>query len=154
MHQTSATHKTSSFDAPYFVLFMMNALYFMVASTFTPYLAAYYRALDFSMLEVGVLAAVGSVSSILIQPFWSHLSDRLGNRLKVLRIVLLGSTASILLFMLPRSFVGLFLVVVVFQAFFTAVMPVQDAISLTYCNQRRKSYAGSGSAVRSDMRCW
>jgi MFS family permease len=87
---------------------MMNALYFMVASTFTPYLAAYYRALDFSMLEVGVLAAVGSVSSILIQPFWSHLSDRLGNRLKVLRIVLLGSTASILLFMLPRSLSGCF----------------------------------------------
>lgn len=142
MRQKSDTQRTSSFDTPYFVLFMMNALYFMVASTFTPYLAAYYRALDFSMLEVGALAAVGSVSSILIQPFWSHLSDRMGNRLLVLRIVLVGCTATILLFLLPRSFVGLFLVVVVFQAFFTAVMPVQDAISLTYCNQRRKSYAG------------
>lgn len=142
MRFTPALFRDKTPDTPYFILFSMNALYFMVTSTFTPYLSAYYRSLEFSLLEIGILAAVGSVTSILIQPFWSNLSDRLANRLRVLRIVLAGSAATILLFTLPRTFAGLFAVVVLFQMFFTSVMPVQDAISLTYCNQKKKSYAG------------
>ncbi len=142
MRLMPASLRSSRPDYPYFVLFLMNSLFFMVTSMFGPYLSAYYRALNFSMVQIGVLAAVGSVSTILIQPFWSNLSDRLGNRLLVLRIVLFGSMATILLFTLPGSFIGLFAVVVAFQVFFTSIMPVQDAISLTYCNQKKKSYAG------------
>ena len=128
-------------NATYYVLFLMNSLYFMVVSTFVPFLPAYYRSLGFSMLQVGVLASVGSLSAILIQPLWSNLSDRIGNRRVVLRILLVGSLFMILLFILPRTFWGLLVVVTLFQSFFTAVMPVQDAISLTFCNQHGKSYA-------------
>ena len=128
-------------DGAYSVLFLMNSLYYMVVSTFMPYMTAYYRSLGFSMMQVGVLASVGSICAILVQPLWSNLSDRIGNRRIVLRILLAGSFFTVLLYLLPRTFWGLLVVVTLFQAFFTAVMPVHDAISLTYCNQRGKSYA-------------
>ena len=142
MRLSLAALKSMKDDRPYAVLFLMNSLYYMIVAAFMPYLPAYYRSLGFSMLQIGVLAAIGSICAILIQPVWSNLSDRLGNRLLVLRIVIAGSLVTVLLFSLPRAFIGLFLVVTLFQSFFTAIMPVQDAISLTYCNQGGRSYAG------------
>jgi hypothetical protein len=53
-------------DRAYAVLFLMNSLYYMVVSTYMPYMTAYYRSLGFSMLQVGVLASVGSFCAILI----------------------------------------------------------------------------------------
>ena len=134
--------KSMKDDRPYSVLFLMNFLYYMIVAAFMPYLPAYYRSLGFSLLQIGVLAAIGSICAILIQPIWSSLSDRMGNRLLVLRIVIAGSLVTVLMFSLPRAFFGWFLVVILFQSFFTSIMPVQDAISLTYCNQGGRSYAG------------
>ncbi len=139
-HPAAAPHGKPDFS--YMILFLSYFLYFMVASVFTPYFSAYYQNLGFSMVQIGTLTAIGSVCAVLVQPLWSSLADRLGNRLLVLRIVVAGSLATILLLVLPRSFFPLFLTVTLFQSFFTAIIPVQDAISLTYCNQRRKSYAG------------
>ncbi|MBP7402880.1 MAG: MFS transporter, partial [Clostridia bacterium] len=126
----------------YTILYLTYFLYFSVVSVFGPYLTPYYRSLGFSMLQIGILAATGSIAAILIQPFWSHLADRLGYRLRVLRIVVAGTAAGILLLALPRTFAGMLVLVAVFQAFFTAIIPVQDAVSLTYCNHVGRSYAG------------
>ena len=140
--QLTAVFRDLSKDRTYRRLFYMNALFFMVVSVFLPYLPAYYQSLGFSMVQIGVLASLRSVSAILIQPFWSYVSDRTGNRLRVLRIVLAGSLVAIILFSLPRTFAGFFLVVLLFNAMFTSVMPIQNAVSLNYCNESRKSYAG------------
>ena len=125
----------------FITLILMNALYFMMFSMVMPYLPAYYQTLGLSMFQIGILASIGSICSILVQPLWSHTSDRIGDRIKVLRILLAGALITVTLFILPSGFIGLFLVIALFQAFNTAVMPVQDAISLNYSNETGKRYS-------------
>ena len=134
---TAQTHPQRAF----ITLILMNALYFIMVSVVIPYLPAYYQMMDLSMFQIGILASVGSVCSILVQPLWSHTSDRIGDLLKVLRILLAGALVTVTLFILPSGFIGLFLVVALFQSFNTAIMPVQDAISLNYCNETGKRYS-------------
>ena len=128
-------------QSQYAILFLINSVYYMIMAAVMPYLPAYYRLMEFSLFQIGILTAVGPFCSIFMQPVWSYWSDRLGNRLVILRIVLAGSMAGLFLMLFPHSFFGLFITVSLFQSFFTAILPIQDAIVLTFCNQSGRSYA-------------
>src|SRR5699024_764087 len=63
--------------------------FFGAIAAFNPYIAMYYRSLDFTGLQVGILTAMPAVGLALSGPFWGSVMDALGIHRLVLRMTLL-----------------------------------------------------------------
>ncbi len=63
--------------------------FFGAIAAFNPYIAMYYRSLEFTGLQVGILTAMPAVGLALSGPFWGSVMDALGIHRLVLRLALL-----------------------------------------------------------------
>lgn len=111
-----------------FVVYYM--LIYMTNSVYGAYIYIYYKSIGLSLFQIGVLSAIGPVFSILVQPLWSVLCDRAKYRTTVLKIILIGSLLSMLLYQRMSSFSDICVVTVVYMLFSTAIFPISDSISV------------------------
>jgi len=119
------------FDMSPLPFYMFYVFCFMAAASFFTFINVYFFHQGFTMAQVGVLAALGPLISLVSQPFWGILSDRFDKRL-ILIIVLLGAT--IMSFVIPLSSAFSFLIVVmlIYSSFGTSAIPLGDAITLLF----------------------
>lgn len=122
-------------------LLLVNIAYWAVAGTYSPFLSAYYTARGMSATQIGILLAVAPVASILIQPLWARLSDRSGRRDLVLIFVTLGAAGTALLYYCADSFPAYFGATVIFTAFFSALLPLCDAMVIETAGQYHRDFA-------------
>jgi PPP family 3-phenylpropionic acid transporter len=107
----------------YAVTYMCNAIY----NTFIP---LYLDNAGFSSTAMGILLSIGPLMAILAQPVWGLASDRAGTKNNVLKVLLLGSAVSILLYGVSTGFIYLFFTISLFTLFQTSINPISDAITL------------------------
>jgi len=119
----------------------MNVILFTCFATFGPYISAYYASHGIESNLIGILVSLGSVATIVILPIWSRISDRTGNRRAVLKIVILGACLSILLFIVSKNFWALFFTAFLFMSFYMGVVPLLDAVVISYLSQTRIKYS-------------
>jgi MFS family permease len=117
---------------------------FLCFSLFFPYLSAHYANHGIDSGRIGILASIGSVVTILILPVWSRISDRTGNRRAVLKVIALGSSLAVLLFIVSDSFWTLFFTVFLFTSFHVCLVPLLDAVVITYLSKTETKF----SAIR------
>jgi PPP family 3-phenylpropionic acid transporter len=94
--------------------------------------------------QVGILLSVGAILTIFVLPIWSSISDKTGNRRAVLKVVTLGVSLGLLLYMLPTDFWSLLIVVTLFMSFHDALQPLTDAIVISYLSKTNIKF----SAIR------
>ena len=73
---------------------MLSASYFAHIGFFNPYLPLWLKELGFSLLAISVLTSVQSASRLFAPYLWGSLSDRTGERVRLLRY---GDTVDLLL---------------------------------------------------------
>ena len=123
------------------LFFAMNVILFTCFATFIPYLSAYYVSHGIESSQIGVLLSIGSVTTIFILPIWSRISDQTGNRRAVLKIVILGASLSVLLFIVSKNFWALFFTAFLFMSFYMSVVPLFDAVVISYLSKTRIKYS-------------
>jgi PPP family 3-phenylpropionic acid transporter len=119
------------------LFFSMNFIMYAAFAVFWPYMSAHYVNLGIDTGRIGILASITSIATIFVLPIWSRISDKTGNRRAVLKIVMLGSCLSVLLFILSKSFFTLFLTLSLFMCFHVCIVPLSDAVSISYLSQNQ-----------------
>jgi len=114
--------------------------YFAAVGAFTPFAAMYYRALGFSGVQVGVLAALPSLAASLTGPLWGSLADSLGVHRHVLRGSLALAAALALLASQPTGFLPLLLLIGLLAFALVPVAPLLDSYGVTVAEHARQSY--------------
>lgn len=105
-----------------------NVLYWVCAGLFTPFLSAYLTKRGFSASEVGMMLTALPLCSLIAQPLWSSLADRVAGRKTTLVILAASSAVVAPLIGLAASFVGAYLTLFLFSLFFQALLPICDSL--------------------------
>jgi MFS transporter, PPP family, 3-phenylpropionic acid transporter len=121
-------------------LFMFILFYtfsYMCLSVYGSFLPLYLKSTGFNQTQIGMLTSLAPIVAILVQPMWGTVSDRSKTKNRVLILVIIGSTSSILFYRLSTSFIYLAFIITVFTFFQTAINPTTDSITLESCQKHR-----------------
>lgn len=122
-------------------LYAVNGMYYVTMSLFSPYISSYYASRGMSESQIGVLSAIIPLSSLLIQPLWARISDRTGERRKVLLLLCVGCTISVLLFLKANVFFEFVGVVFLYAVFYSALLPLSDALTLKAAQREKIDFS-------------
>ena len=105
----------------------LSASYFAHIGFFNPYLPLWLKDLGFGLFAISVLTSVQSATRLFAPYAWGTLSDRTGERVKLLRY---GATAALvfsLALWFPLNAVALFVVLLLMFTHTSAMMPMSEA---------------------------
>jgi PPP family 3-phenylpropionic acid transporter len=125
--------RVSSLSAVYF-------WYFAFIGLFAPYFGLFLQSLGQSAFEIGVLLSVMQLARVLAPHGWAVLADRLGRRVRLLRITLALSALFAAGFLLAEGFWTLFAVVAALGLVSSASMPLVEATTLARLEGRMAGY--------------
>ncbi|MBQ9952700.1 MAG: MFS transporter [Clostridia bacterium] len=111
-----------------FALFLMA--YYMTNAVFQGYASLYYTSIGFTSAQVGAIFAAIALVSVFSQPFWGICGDRVASRNRLIRGLVLAASASILCFLITRSFIPSLLLACLFSCFYTSIQPMGDSVIL------------------------
>lgn len=97
-------------------------------ATYDPFLNVYLAELGLSGVELGLLVMVMPLLSIVLAPMVSAFADRHGRRLRVLTLAAIGWAAVLLLLPIPRTFWGVFPLIVLLAVFRSPTLPIGDSV--------------------------
>ncbi len=122
-------------------LFAINGMYWVTSAVFLPFIGAYYTSIGMRESQVGILAAVIPLASLLIQPVWAYISDRTGKRRTVLVFLCIGCAGSILFFSRAATFLSCLSGILIYAVFSSALLPLSDALVIKAADQRGVNFA-------------
>lgn len=131
---------------PYWRLSSFYFLYFAFVGALTPYWSLYLKSLAFSSFQIGVLMSLLQVARLLAPNLWGWLADHTG---RSARIVQMASGMSLLMYLgvfAGTSFSWLFVVMSLMCLFWSASLPLMEAITL--------GHLGEGTAQYGRIRVW
>ena len=105
----------------------LSASYFAHIGFFNPYLPLWLQDMGLSLLTISVLTAVQATTRLFAPYAWGAISDRTGERVKLLRIGAAVAFASACLLFLDWGPVGLGLVLLVMFTHTSSMMPMSEA---------------------------
>lgn len=123
------------------LLLVANVSYWMLAGAYTPFLSSYFSAAGLSATQTGILLTVQPFAIIFIQPLWARLSDVTGKRKLVLGFLAAAAAISSMLYYFGAQFVTIFIATVVFSCFFSALLPLCDAMVIQGCSENGVEFA-------------
>lgn len=122
-------------------LYAVNGMYYVTTALFTPYISAYYASRGMKEGQIGILSALIPVTSLLIQPLWAYISDRTGERKRILQFLCICCAITILFFLKADSFPTFLLAVVLFACFFSALLPLDDAVVMRLAEHEKVDFS-------------
>ena len=114
--------------------------YYLATSVYQNFIAVYFKAQQLTTMQLSVLMAAMPMISILSQPMWGSIGDRMKSKRTLYMLLALGSMALILCYRFTFNFYFLLLMVTLFSSLFTAIQPLGDSIVLEALMQGRKPF--------------
>jgi PPP family 3-phenylpropionic acid transporter len=105
----------------------LSASYFAHIGFFNPYLPLWLKELGFGLIAISLLTSVQSATRLFAPYAWGTLSDRTGERVKLLRY---GATAALIFSIglwFPLGGVAMFMVLLLMFTHTSAMMPMSEA---------------------------
>lgn len=128
-------------DRRYFLLFiLLYALIYMGNAVYGTFIPVYLNHIGLSNAAVGLLLALGPFVAMFAQPAWGLAADRVRAKNTVLKLLFLGSAATVMLYPVSHSFLYLLLAFALFPCFQTSISPVSDAVTLEYLDASHRKF--------------
>lgn len=134
------------FSLPYWRLSGFYFFYFAFVGAFTPFWSLYLQSLEFSAFQIGVLMSLLQVSRIFAPNLWGWLADHTGRRVAVVQLAALLSLIFYLGVFAGDSFIWMFAVMALMSLFWSASLPLVEAITL--------GHLGAGGEGYGRIRLW
>lgn len=122
----------------------MSAVFFTFFAAYgalLPFIPVYYQAIGLTPGQIAFLQSLTPLLVFLSQPLFGPLADRMGNRGRLLAIVLGAAGLLGAAILLPRSFVALLPIVALFSFFCSGIVPLSDSIALGEAQRTGRAYA-------------
>jgi MFS transporter, PPP family, 3-phenylpropionic acid transporter len=125
---------------PYWRLSGFYFFHFAFLGAFAPYWTLYLQSLSFSALQIGVLMSLLLITRIFAPTAWGWLADHTGRRVMVVQIAAISGLVSYCGFFLGESFAWIFLVMLLMSFFWSASLPLIEAVTLSHLGDRTEKY--------------
>lgn len=120
--------------------FSFYLLYFAGMSSLLPFLVIYYQQLNFNGAQIGILTGVPPLVILFATPFWTGIADSMQHHKLVMSVGLIVAALIGFMFPITTSFVLVFLLIVVFNFFFSPVSPLGDSATMDMLGEQRGMY--------------
>lgn len=114
--------------------------FFAAQAAYGPFLAVYYTQTGLSGSEIGLLAAVGPLISLIVGPTISALADRRGQRVGLLMMSLVATALLILLLPIPRAFLWFLPIVALLSVVGSPMLSIADGLVARMASRRNRAY--------------
>lgn len=104
--------------------------YFAFIGAFLPYFGLYLQSIGFSAGRIAIVMSLGQVMRLLAPLLWSWLADSGGRRVRIVVASTAASLASFSVVFLTQDFVGLLIGMAVLHFFWSASLPLVEALTL------------------------
>ncbi|NJD36047.1 MAG: MFS transporter [Betaproteobacteria bacterium] len=104
--------------------------YFAFIGAFLPYFALYLQSIGLSAGRIAVLMSLGQLMRLLAPLLWSWLADSGGRRVRIVVASTAAALASFSVVFLTQDFVGLLIGMAVLHFFWSASLPLVEALTL------------------------
>jgi PPP family 3-phenylpropionic acid transporter len=128
-------------SVPYWRLSGFYLFYFATLGGFLPYWNLYLKQLGFNAVQIGNLSAVLVATRIIAPSFWGWIADRTGTNLPLIRLTLFFAAAAFSGFLAVRGYVGMALCTLGFGVFWSASLPLFEAITLAHLRDDAHRYS-------------
>lgn len=125
---------------PYWRLSGFYFFYFAFVGAMAPFWGLYLKDLGFDAWRIGVLMALLQVMRIFAPNIWGHIADRTGRRSAIVQLAALGSVVAFAGVFLGSGFAWLFLVMSLMSFFWSASLPLVEAMTLSHLKERTDRY--------------
>src|SRR5688572_28087124 len=115
-------------------------LYYAAAATLLPFLTIYYQDLGLTGTQIGLLASMPPLLSLVSAPVWGVVSDTMKQRKFSLLIAIGGAILLALALSTVRGFVWLIPTVMLFSFFFSPIMPLVDTTTISMLGGQKERY--------------
>ena len=125
---------------PYWRLSGFYFFYFAFVGAMSPFWGLYLQSLLFSAVQIGVLMSLLQVMRIFAPNIWGHIADRTGKRTRIVQIAVVSSVVVFLGVFAGNSFWWLFIVMAALGFFWSASLPLVEAMTLSHLGERTEGY--------------
>lgn len=125
---------------PYWRLSGFYFFYFAFVGAISPFWGLYLQSLTFSAVEIGVLMSLLQVMRIFAPNIWGHLADRSGRRTAIVQLAAFGSALAFAGVFFGSGFWWLFAVMATVSFFWSASLPLVEAMTLSHLGERIDAY--------------
>ena len=126
---------------PYWRLSAYYFIYFAFFGVFGPYFGLYLQSLSLSAWDIGLLMSQMQLMRVF-GPFLSGwLADRMVERIQVIRLASLLALITFLSFFFLSGFVALLLATAILSFFWTAVLPLLEALTFDHLREDSARYS-------------
>ncbi|MCX7627505.1 MAG: MFS transporter [Methylophilaceae bacterium] len=125
---------------PYWRLSSFYFIYFAFVGAFVPYWGLYLKSLEFNAFQIGVLMSLLQVARIFAPNLWGWLADHTGKSVRLVQVAAALSLLSYLGVLIGTSFAWLFAVMALMSFFWSASLPLMEAITLGHLGEKTSRY--------------
>ncbi len=116
------------------------ACYYLANGVYQSYASKYFESVGMSHVQLTVLLAAAPVISVIMQPVWGMLGDRMKSRNVVLRFLIIVAAAVIMTYRFSNAFWWLMIISTVFSGFYTSIQPMGDSIILESLQKKNQPF--------------
>ncbi len=125
---------------PYWRLSAWYFFYFAFIGAFAPYFTLYLQSLGLAAFAISVLMALMQVMRMVAPNLWGWLADRVGHKVLIVQVSAALSAAGFAVFFFTREFAGLFLGMALMAFFWSAALPLVEALTLAQLRGQTERY--------------
>lgn len=125
---------------PYWRLSGFYFLFFLTIGAFMPYWSLYLKSIGMSAEAIGILSAIVVVTKIFSSLIWGWVVDHTGRRIQVIRWTSFFSLLSFAMVVFYQDFWSLFIILFIFSIFWSAALPLIEAVTLSHLGEESHSY--------------
>lgn len=114
--------------------------YFAFVGAFAPYFTLYLHSLGLGAAAIGILMSLMSAMRLVAPNLWGWLADRTGRKAAIVRLSALLSASGFAAFFFSREFWPLFMAMALVSFFWSASLPLMEALTLRHLEGRAEQY--------------
>ena len=125
---------------PYWRLSGFYFFYFAFVGAVSPFWGLYLQSLAFNAFQIAVLMSLLQVMRIFAPNIWGHIADLTGRRTAIVQIAAVGSVIVFAGVFVSDNFWWLFVVMAALSFFWSASLPLVEAMTLSHLGERTDRY--------------
>jgi MFS family permease len=114
--------------------------YFAAGGALIPYLNLYYQQVGMTTRQIGVLAALPTVTALAAGPFWGGAADALHLHRRLLPLLSFGVLLPVSGMLLAQGFIELAVLIMLYAAMNASIVPLADNAVLHLLGDQRSEY--------------
>lgn len=120
--------------------FSFYFLYYAALSSFFPFIVLFYQQLNFNGTQIGLLTGIPPLITLFAAPFWTSTADATRRHRLIMSLGIGVAVASVLVLQSLTTFVVVFVVIILYNIFFSPVASLADSATMAMLGDDRSMY--------------